>query len=768
MLSSTHWGMFRPIVRDGKIVEARPFSNDPDPASLLSSIPSATHHSSRIKRPAIRKSWIENGPGANPERRGADPYVEVDWDQALDLVAGELRRVINTHGNSAIFGGSYGWASAGRFHHAKSQIRRFMNSVGGFTDSVDTYSNAAGSVLARRVLGDSRSLNGPATSWSSIAEHSDLVVMFGGLPLRNTQIIVGGGGEHTSRGDMEAAKAAGVSFTNISPIRDDAAAFLDAQWLAPRPGSDTAIILALIHTLLTEGLCDTGFAQSHAIGFETFADYVLGKPDQIPKNAEWAAGISELPAGDIRGLARKMAKGRTFLSMAWSLQRADHGEQPFWALIALAVALGQVGLPGGGFGFGYGSLEGLGGQRQPSPKPTFPTLQNPVGTFIPVARIADLLLSPGEPLHYNGQDLIYPDIRLVYWAGGNPFHHHQDLNRLIAAFRRPETIIVHEAWWTATTHHADIVLPATLPLERNDIGATSMDRYIVAMQKAIDPPGEARPDFEIFSGLADRMGVGAVFHENRGEFEYLRRMYDEARENAEVMGQSWPDFNTFWAKGFIDIPKASNPHVLYSEFRDDPKASPLDTPSGRIEIVSETIAGFDYDDCTAHPMWLAPKEWLGASGTDRHPLHMLSTQPETRLHGQMDMGKASQDSKVNRREPIRLHPSDAKARGIVDGDIVVVFNDRGSILAGAVLSEALRRGVVQIATGAWFDPENPGEIGSLEKHGNPNVLTADRPTSKLAQGPSAQSTLVQIKKYSGVALPVSAFDSRIVPNGDVA
>lgn len=760
-LSSSHWGMFHPIIREGKIVEARSFPNDPDPSQLLQSIPSATHHSSRVLRPAIRKSWIENGPGANPERRGVDPYVEVDWNVALDLVAAELNSVIKTHGNTAIFGGSYGWASAGRFHHAKSQLRRFLNTIGGFTDSVDTYSNAAGSVLVRRVLGDSASINGPATSWSSIAAHTDLVVTFGGFPLRNTQITVGGGGEHTTRRDLEAAKTAGVSFINISPIRDDTDPFLNAKWLAPRPGSDTAIILALIHTLLTEGLCDPDFAHHYATGFDTFSDYVLGKTDTLPKNAEWAAAISELTADEIRGLARKMAAGRTFLNMNWSLQRADHGEQPFWALIALAVALGQIGLPGGGFSFGYGSLEGLGGQRQNAPRPTFPVLQNPIDTFIPVARIADMLLSPGGSLQYDGQELVYPDIRLVYWAGGNPFHHHQDLNRLIAAWRCPETIIVHEPWWTATTHHADIVLPATLPLERNDIGATSMDRFMVAMQKALDPPGQARHDFDIFSDLADRMGVGDAFHENRDEAGFLHIMYDDARERATEFGLSWPDFQTFWTDGFIEIPQAPEPHVLYADFRSDPQSHPLATPSGRIEIVSETIAGFGYEDCAGHPMWIAPKEWLGASNAD-FPLHLLSTQPSTRLHGQMDMGKVSQDSKVSGREPIHIHPKDAEIRGISDTDIVVVLNDRGSLLAGAVISDAVRQGVVQIATGAWFDPLVPGKIGSLEKHGNPNVLTPDRRTSKLAQGPAAQSVLVQIKKFSGDPPQISAFTSRVV------
>lgn len=757
MLNSSHWGVFEPVVADGRLVAARPFERDPDPSPLLHSLPDAIHHSSRVLAPAVRAGWLEQGPGGRRERRGGDRFVPVSWEKALDLVAGELGRVAAAHGNQAIFAGSYGWASAGRFHHAKSQVRRFLNSIGGFTDSVDTYSNAAGAVLAQRVLGGIQAIDGPATSWSSIAAHAELVVMFGGLPLRNTQITPGGLGEHTTRGWLVRAKANGAAFCNVSPIRDDSASFLEAEWLAPRPGSDTAILLAMIHTLVSEGLHDSGFLARCCVGFDRFADYVLGRSDGIVKDADWAAEISEIPAQTIRTLARRMARQRSFLIMNWSLQRAEHGEQPFWAAIALAAALGQIGLPGGGLGFGYGSMEGIAGQRRAAPRPTLPTGGNPVKSFIPVARIADMLLSPGAQFQYDGQDLIYPDIRLVYWCGGNPFHHHQDINRLIGAWRRPETIVVHESWWTATTRHADIVLPATTPLERNDIGASSLDRFIIAMKQAIAPIGEARSDFAIFTGLAERLGARDAFSEGRSEMEFLRLIYDRARERTKT-NLRWPDFDRFWELGYLEVPEAEAPYVLFEQFRRDPDRHPLNTPSRRIEIFSETIAGFSYEDCPGHPTWVAPREWLGSETAKDFPLHLLTTQPATRLHGQMDMGRVSQASKVSGREPMRINPADARARGIGDGDIVRVYNSRGAILAGAVLSDDLRPGVIQIATGAWYDPEQPGVIGSLDKHGNPNVLTPDRGTSRLAQGPTAQSTLVEVEKFGGEAPTVTAFD----------
>ncbi|HXN13158.1 MAG TPA: molybdopterin-dependent oxidoreductase [Candidatus Acidoferrales bacterium] len=756
-LNGSHWGAFEPVVVDGRVTEARPFARDPDPSQLLRSIPDALHHHSRVAQPSVRTGWLEHGPGGARDKRGADRYVPVSWELALDLIADEIKRVIRDRGNQAIYAGSYGWGSAGRFHHARTQLQRFLGGIGGYTGARDTYSNAAGAVLVKNVLGSMHAMNGPGTSWKSIADHADLVVMFGGMPTRNTQVTPGGMGEHTTRGWLEQAKAAGVEFCNISPMRDDAADFLDAEWIAPRPHSDTALMLALSHTLIVEGLQDADFLARYCVGFSRFRDYLLGAEDGVAKSADWAASLSEISADRIRDLARRMAASRTFINVNWSLQRGDHGEQPIWAAITLGAVLGQVGLPGGGFGFGYGSMEGLASLLPDMPIPTLSLGHNPIRSFIPVARIADLLLNPGQPFQYNGQDLVYPDIDLVYWCGGNPFHHHQDLNRLIRAWRRPSTIVVHDPWWTATARHADIVLPTTTTLERDDIGASARDRFIIAMKQAISPVGEARDDFEIFSDLAHRFGTLDSFAEGRTTIQWLRHIYEEARARANRRVAEWPDFDEFWRRGYLEVPEASTPHVIFEEFRMNPDANPLPTSSGRIEIFSEKIASYNYADCPGHPTWLEPAEWLGSDAARRYPLHLLTTQPRTRLHGQMDMGCVSQQSKVAGREPMRINRADACARGIHDGDVVKVFNDRGAILAGAVLTDDIRPGVIQISTGAWYDPLEPGVIGSLDKHGNPNVLTLDKGTSSLAQGPSAQTTLVQVEKYVGEPPPVSAF-----------
>jgi biotin/methionine sulfoxide reductase len=768
-LNRSHWGVFEPIVADGQLIGVRPFARDADPSPILQSIPDAIGHRSRVARPAVREGWLKRGPGNASGGRGRDSYLEISWDRALDLVANELRRVIAEHGNQSIFAGSYGWSSAGRFHHAQSQLKRFLARIGGFTSSRDSYSNAAGTVLARHVVGTSQMVDGPGTSWESIIDHTRFVVMFGGIPIRNTQVRPGGPGEHTTRDYLARSKAAGVRFCNISPIRDDAVDFLEAEWIAPRPQTDTAIILAVAHTLITEDLHDAEFLSRYSVGFERFRDYVLGYTDGVAKSAEWAAKLSEIPAAAIRKLAREMAHSRTFIIMNWSLQRSDHGEQPFWAAITLAAMLGQIGLPGGGVGFGYGSMEGLGHYDGDVPLPTFPIGGNPTKSFIPVARVSDLLLSPGMPFQYNGEDLIYPDIRLVYWSGGNPFHHHQDLNRLVRAWERPETIIVHEPWWTPTARRADLVLPSTTTLERDDIGASAKDRYLTAMKRAIAPVGAARDDYSTFAELAERFGIVENFTEGRNVTQWLKHMYGEAKGRAAKRNEQqprWPEFEEFWERGYLELPQSPRPFVLFDQFRNDPILNPLATLSGRIEIFSEQIASFGYDDCHGNPTWFEPAEWLGAEKANDYPLHLLTTQPETRLHSQMDMGRISQQSKIAGREPIRINSHDAEARGIEAGTVVRVFNDRGALLAGAILTDKIRPGVVQLATGAWYDPVDPGVPGSLDKHGNPNVLTLDRGTSRLAQGSSAQTTLVQIEKFVGELPAITAFEPPIVPQQD--
>lgn len=758
-LTSSHWGIYEVERRDGEAHGLRALPEDPDPSPIGLAMWEAYGSPLRVQRPAVRRSWLEHGPGAAPELRGREPFVEIAWDEALDLVAGEIARVKREHGNGAIFGGSYGWSSAGRFHHAQSQIHRFLNCAGGYVGHVDTYSLGAGKVIIRNVLHDLDSLLDMHHDWSVLEEHTRLFVAFGGAPAKNAQVTPGGSPEHRLRGGLARLAAAGCRFVHVSPVRQD----LDApsgsvEWMPIRPNTDAAAMIALAAEIVLAGRQDVAFLERCCAGFDQWADYLLGRSDGVVKDAAWAAPITGLDPTRLRRLAHELVEHRSMINAAWSLQRAEHGEQPFWAAVNLAAVIGQIGLPGGGVALGYGPINRPGSPHPKFAGPTFPQGRNPIGQSIPCARIADMLLNPGATYDYDGGQRTYPDIQLVYWAGGNPFHHHQDLNRLALAWRKPRTIVAQEQFWNAHAKMADIVLPVTSTLERDDIGFATREPLMVAMKAVRPPPGEARDDFAIFAALSHRLGTAAEFTEGRSTIEWLRTMYARSVDSAMQAGVALPPFDEFWSAGQARLQGDSTRRVvMLAEFRNNPVTHGLRTPSGRIELHSETIDSYGYEDCPGHPVWMEPSEWLGAPEAKHFPLHLLSDQPHTKLHSQLDHGACSLANKVAGREPVRIHPIDARSRGIADGDVVRVYNSRGACLAGVRIDDGLLPGVVQLATGAWWDPSRD-RPDALDRHGNPNVLTQDVGSSRLSQGCSAQSCLVQIECWEDDAPAHRAFE----------
>jgi biotin/methionine sulfoxide reductase len=302
--------------------------------------------------------------------------------------------------------------------------------------------------------------------------------------------------------------------------------------------------------------------------------------------------------------------------------------------------------------------------------------------------------------------------------------------------------------------HADIVLPTTVTLERNDLGGNRNDPIVVAMYQAVEPYAEARDDFAIFSGVADRLGVGEQYHRNKSPLAWIRDLYDDWSDRVEAAtGENPPSFDEFWETGTARAPVIED-LTLLGPFRIDPDGHPLRTPSGRIEITSQTIAGFGYDDCRPYPSWF-DIETLRESGN--YPLRLVANNPSSRLHGQLDMGRYSQSTKIQGREPARIHVRDAEARGISTGDIVVLRSERGSCLAGAVVTDELLPGVVQLSTGAWYDPIDWSDPDAMCVHGNPNVLTEDVGTSKLAQGCTGQLAWVEVEKWTGEVPPIKAY-----------
>ena len=738
---STHWGTYETLKNNKQNLKLKKWSKDPNPSKFGYGLIDAATSDLRINQPFIRKQWLQDR-NNNKKLRGLDEFVPVSWEEAIDLTASELRNIKKEFGNKAIYAGSYGWASAGRFHHAKSQLNRFFNLFGGFSSSFQSYSYAAAQTLLPHVVGhDLYSFLDEHNTWNTLEKDCDLIVMFGGMPLKNSQVSAGGVGKHTTELGLKKCVESGTKFINISPNANDSAKFLKAKQISIIPNTDTALMLSLAYLLIITKNYDEAFIEKYTTGFNELKSYVLGEKNNQPCTPEWASNITSIPIKTIKWLAEEISKNKTMISISWSLQRASAGEQPLWMGISLASMLGHIGTEGGGIGFGYASVNSTGDVFKKIPWKSLPQGTNPIKDFIPVARVTDMLEKPNQIFKYDGRILKYPDIKLIYWAGGNPFHHHQDLNRLVKAWQLPKTIIVNEIWWNAQARHADIILPANTALERNDIMLNPRDPTIIANKKTIPNIGQSKSDFEIFTNLAKQLGFKNSFTENKTEREWLKYIWNESKRISKKVNLDLPDFEKFWEDGFFEVPIEKTKKIMFENFRKNPNENPLNTPSGKIEITSNTIKNFNLDKCKGHPTWIEPYEWLGK--IDNYPMHLISNQPEYRLHSQLDNAEYSIKNKIKNREPVLINIEDAKEKKIKNNDIVLIFNERGKVLAGARLTDKIMKGVLVLSTGAWFDPDY--EINA-DLHGNPNVLTKDIGTSELSQGPTSHTCLVDIRK----------------------
>ena len=762
--TATHWGMIRATVKGGKFTGAKAFAGDAHPSKMIESFSDRVYAKTRVQHPVVRKSFLEHGYKAGGEGRGREEFVRVSWDEAFELVANELKRVKKEHGNASLFPGTADWQSVGSLHNASTLVRRMLALHGGFTDCTGDPSVAAAMVILPHVLGDLE-VYSQQSAWPTIQDYTGLLVLWGCDPFKGDQI-----GTHPSDhyfyGAIEhfrnKVKDGFARVIAIDPRKSSTVEYLGAEWIAPRPNTDTALMLGIAHELYTTDTYNKSFVDTYTVGFDQLADYITGKSDGVAKTPDWAAHITGLEAATIKKLAHDMQHNRTMLMSGYSIQRADHGEQPYWMLIALASMLGQIGLPGGGYGISYHYDNGGDLSANAPGIAGISSGNNPVSSALPFERFTDMLLNPGKQVPYNGTTFTYPDIRLIYYAGGSPLTHLWQTNKVLEAWRRPETIIVNEPFWTATAKYADIVLPATTTFERNDIelcGAYSQ-KYMVAMKRVIPPLYEAKSDFDILAGISKALGFEHGFTEGKSEMTWIREFYAGSQAQAKRTNIAMPRFDEFWERGYVEFPTpaSASQFTVHADFRENPAAHPLGTPSGKIELYSTTIAGYHYDDCPPHPTWLEPIEWLGSPKAEKYPLHMLSPHPHYRLHSQLDNTWIRTWYEVHDREPIWINPADAHKRGIANGDVVKVHNDRGAVLAGAMVTDRVRQGVVILHEGAWYDPDDPKSSAPMCKHGLPNVVTIDKGTSSLAQGNIANTALVEVSKHSGTLPDVTAFE----------
>ncbi|VFS13680.1 trimethylamine-N-oxide reductase precursor [Escherichia coli] len=418
ILTGSHWGAIRATVKDGRFVAAKPFELDKYPSKMIAGLPDHVHNAARIRYPMVRVDWLRKRHLSDTSQRGDNRFVRVSWDEALDMFYEELERVQKTHGPSALLTAS-GWQSTGMFHNASGMLAKAIALHGNSVGTGGDYSTGAAQVILPRVVG-SMEVYEQQTSWPLVLQNSKTIVLWGSDLLKNQQANwwCPDHDVYEYYEQLKAKVAAGeIEVISIDPVVTSTHEYLGREHvkhIAVNPQTDVPLQLALAYTLYSENLYDKNFLANYCVGFEQFLPYLLGEKDGQPKDAAWAEKLTGIDAETIRGLARQMAANRTQIIAGWCVQRMQHGEQWAWMIVVLAAMLGQIGLPGGGFGFGWhyngaGTpgrkgviLSGFSGSTSIPPVHDNSDYKGYSST-IPIARFIDAILEPGKVINWNGK-----------------------------------------------------------------------------------------------------------------------------------------------------------------------------------------------------------------------------------------------------------------------------------------------------------------------------------------------------------------------------
>ena len=633
--------------------------------------------------------------------RGSGEFVNISWDEALHTIATELQRVKGRYGAESV----YYLASSGSLstlHSTSNVTRRFFNLFGQCT-------TAWGSSSFEAAFQSSLATFGTIFTGNSRDNLllSKLIILWGWNP------VVSRFGPDTAS-SLSQAKKAGAKIIGVDPRHSQSSQALCDEWIPIKPGTDSAMLIAMAYTMISEDLYDKEFVANYTIGFEEFSEYVTGKTDHVPKTPNWAESMTGVPAETIARLARAYAAMKpAALMTGWAPGRTAFGEQFHRAASVLSAMTANIGKEGGYAGGGVGFVN-LGMLKSPLPVPERHHSE------IHITEIYDAIL--------HGTSGKYPsDCKLLYIVGRNPLNQFLDLNKGKQAFQIPECIVVHDLFLTPTARFADIVLPVTHFFEREDIGQPfGGGPYCIYMNQILDAPSGPKSDLQIFTELASRSGIE---HYNAlSDTEWLDMILEAEPD--------MPDLDTL-KKRQVHPFELERPWVAFREQIELPEEFSFPTPSGKIEIVSQMFAEREHPLIPAIPMYIAPWEGPQDTLTEEYPIQLVSPHSIARVNSQFDN---IPQIKQLADDAIWLNTEDARQRGIQNGDQVLVCNSRGRLYTTASVTDHIMPGVASLDQGMWYLPDQEGD----DLGGSVNILTRSKMSP--AGAFPCNSCLVQIKK----------------------
>jgi anaerobic dimethyl sulfoxide reductase subunit A len=702
----------------------------------------------RIYNPDRLKTPMRRRPGT---KRGAGEWDEITWDEANEEIATTLTRLIKDYGNESIYlnygTGTLGGTITRSWPPAQTPIARLMNCIGGYLNHYGDYSSA-------QIAGAATYHYGGWIGSNSFddAKNAQLQVMFGNNPLETR---MSGGGETFVT--QQTKKLHNVRTIVIDPRYSETALGIGDQWVALRPGTDAALVAGLAHVMLSEDLHDQKFLDTYCLGFDedhmpdgvpagnSYRSYIMGEgSDGVEKTPQWASSITGVAARAIIQLAREIAQAKpVHITQGWGPQRHANGENQARAIFTLAALTGNIGIAGGG----TGERESSFGLSMANPFAT----QNPIETSISFFTWTDAIERGAEMTALadgvQGKDKLDTNIKMVWQYAGNALtNQHGDINRtakLLEDDSLCELIVVIDNQMTVSARYADILLPDVSNAEQLDViqqGSAGNMGYAIVADQAIDPLYDCKTVYEMMSGIAAKLGVEQEFTEGKTQEEWARQVIEESREANPDM----PDFDALRERGVWKVKGESV--IGLKDFREDPKANPLGTPSGKIEIFSTPLWEMaqtwelpEGDRITALPEYVATWEGAEEARTNTaYPLQIIGHHYKQRTHstyGNVDWMKEAHP------QVAWINTLDAQARGIATDDLVEVFNDRGRIKLPARVTPRIAPGVVSVPQGAWYAPNSSGtDVG-----GSVNTLTSWH-ASPIAKGNAQHTTLAQVTK----------------------